>query len=163
LDQGWEEIAMKDEDINSWDDVKRRHHEYIQAKGSFLKNPSAALIIKRSLAVPEDRALALDLISNYPDSESVEFFSQLISLASYVNGFTETCQDLILGLPREWVMRNVETAIDEILADGDYEEYRCLLELCCKLDRELMIKIARRASSSLDEDIKEAGADFLLR
>lgn len=56
-------------------------------------------------------------------------------MASYVNGFAEECRDLILDLPRDWVMGNIEFEIEKMLIDGGYEEYRCLLELCYKLDK----------------------------
>ncbi|KVO49518.1 hypothetical protein [Burkholderia stagnalis] len=60
-------------------------------------------------------------------------------------------------------MENIEAEVDEMLVNGGYEEYCCLLELCCELDRGLMIKFAKRALDSSDEDIKDAGADFLSR
>lgn len=107
--------------------------------------------------------MAIDLVSSYPESERVVFFKQLILMSSYVNGFTEECRNLILELPRDWVMKNIEAEIDGVLDNGGYEEYRCLLELCCELDRDLMIKFAKRALDSSDEDIRDAGADFLSR
>lgn len=107
--------------------------------------------------------MAVSLVASYPAAERIVFFKQLMSLASYVNGFTEECRGLILDLPRDWVMSRIESEVDEILINADYEEYRCLLELCCGLSRDLMIKFARRALGSEDEDIKEAGEDFLSR
>jgi len=150
-------------DTDSWNNLKREFHGYMQSRWNFVKNPSSVEVIKNAFSSPEERALALDLVAAYPESDRVIFFGQLISLASYVNGFTESSHNLILGLPHDWVMRNIEAAIDELLADGGYEEYRCLLELCCKLDRELMRKFAQRALNSPDEDIREAGTDFLSR
>ncbi|KWA27273.1 hypothetical protein WT39_00025 [Burkholderia territorii] len=60
-------------------------------------------------------------------------------------------------------MERIEDEVSGILVSADYEEYRCLLELCCELSRDLMIKFAKQALASEDEDIKEAGADYLSR
>lgn len=64
-------------------------------------------------------------------------------------------------MPHEWLMNNIDQELDLILEDGDYEEYRCLLELCSQLDKDLMLKIATRALDNSDKDIKEAGADYM--
>ncbi|WP_419686034.1 hypothetical protein ACN22W_02270 [Burkholderia theae] len=152
---------MEDKDADLWVNLKKTFLEYMRLKGVFVRNPSAVSFVQGAFSVPDERALAIDLVSGYPDAERVIFFKQLVSMASYVNGFTERCRDLILDLPRDWVMKNIEAEVDELLADGDYEEYRCLLELCRKLDRELMVKFARRALDSPDEDVKDVGADFL--
>ncbi|HEM7893107.1 hypothetical protein [Burkholderia cepacia] len=75
-------------------------------------------------------------------------------MSSYANGFTKEYRNLILELPRDWVMKNIEAEVDGVLVNEGYEEYRCLLELCCDLDRGLMIKFAKRALDSSDEDIR---------
>ncbi|NTX25848.1 hypothetical protein HT746_01570 [Burkholderia pyrrocinia] len=154
---------MKDKENDSWKKLKEAFHVYVKLRGGFVKKTSAVSFVKRAFSVPEERAMAIDLVSSYPESERVVFFKQLILMSSYVNGFTEECRNLILELPRDWVMKNIEAEIDGVLDNGGYEEYRCLLELCCELDRDLMIKFAKRALDSSDEDIRDAGADFLSR
>jgi hypothetical protein len=42
------------------------------------------------------------------------------------------------------------------------EEYRPLLELYSLFDRDLTVRLARRAAAHDDTDIKEAGEDFLV-
>ncbi|HEM7891384.1 MULTISPECIES: hypothetical protein [Burkholderia] len=154
---------MKDKENGSWKDLKEAFRIYVKLRDGFVKKPSAVSFVQRAFSVPEERAMAIDLVLSYPESERVVFFRQLISMSSYVNGFTEECRNLILELPRDWVMKNIEAEVDGVLVNGGYEEYRCLLELCCELDRGLMIKFAKRALDSSDEDIKDAGADFLSR
>ncbi|MCA7977679.1 hypothetical protein LGM57_15240 [Burkholderia cepacia] len=154
---------MKDEENDSWKNLKEAYRIYVKLRDGFVKKTSAVSFIQRAFSVPEERAMAIDLVLSYPESERVDFFKQLISMSSYVNGFTEECRNLILELPRDWVMKNIEAEVDGVLVNGGYEEYRCLLELCCELDRGLMIKFAKRALDSSDEDIKDAGADFLSR
>ncbi|WP_155634124.1 hypothetical protein [Burkholderia territorii] len=154
---------MEEQDINSWVELKRAFCDYVRLRGDFLKKKSAIDFIRNALSVPEERGVAISLVASYPAMERIVFFSQLVSLASYVNGFTEESRELILKLPREWVMERIEDEVSGILVSADYEEYRCLLELCCELSRDLMIKFAKQALASEDEDIKEAGADYLSR
>ncbi len=156
-------MIVDDRDVELWGRLKCAFRDYVVQRIDFMKNPSAISLIQKAFGVPEDRALAIELVSLYPNEDRIVFFRQLISMASYVNGFTEECRDLILDLPRDWVMGNIEFEIEKILIDGGYEEYRCLLELCYKLDKNLMTMLARRALDSSDEDIKEAGEDFLYR
>ena len=52
-------------------------------------------------------------------------------------------------------------AVEPYLCTGSYDEYRRFLELYRALDRELAWKLARRAAAHGDEDIREAGEDFL--
>jgi hypothetical protein len=69
----------------------------------------------------------------------------------------------------DYVAKNIEKEAEEMLSkykeDRDvYEIYRCLMTLCQKLGySELVQKIALRALSSPDNDVKEAGMDFIKR
>ncbi|WP_175836800.1 hypothetical protein [Burkholderia anthina] len=163
LDQGWEEMLMEEQDVESWRKLKGAFSAYIGLRQEFLKKESAANFILDAFSVPEERSIAVSLVASYPVTERLIFFKQLISLASYVNGLTEDCRRLILELPRDWVMSRIESEVGQMLANANYEEYCCLLELCYGLNRDLMIKFAKQAQGSEDEDIKEAGADFLSR
>ncbi|AXK64311.1 hypothetical protein [Burkholderia sp. IDO3] len=154
---------MEEQDVESWRELKVAFSAYIGLRREFLKKTSATNFIRNAFSVPEERAMAVSLVESYPATERVIFFKQLISLAGYVNGFTEECRRLILELPRDWVMSRIESEVNQMLVDADYEEYRCLLELCCELSRNLMVEFAGRAQESEDEDIREVGADFLSR
>jgi hypothetical protein len=45
------------------------------------------------------------------------------------------------------------------LARDDYEEYNCLLELYSQIDRDITLKLARRAIAHDDPAIREYAAD----
>ena len=153
---------MMDEGLQElWSHLNDTYRSYIQLRMSLMKNPAAIPIIRAALHKPHERGLALEIISLYPDSERTVFFDELLLLGSHVNGFTVKCHVLILTMPRDWVLTNIERAMATILDNGDYEEYRCLLGLCSKLDDTLVTKFANQALLSDDEDIREAGADFL--
>jgi hypothetical protein len=48
-----------------------------------------------------------------------------------------------------------------LLRRGDWDTYRRVLELYTRLDRDLMIRLAERASMDADESTRETGAEFL--
>jgi hypothetical protein len=86
-----------------------------------------------------------------------------VFLASFSHGSIQAVRKLILSLPRDWVLSRIEEVAEPILRSGDYDEYRRLLELYFELDRELASRLAARARAQEDEDVREAGEDFLDR
>lgn len=67
----------------------------------------------------------------------------------------------LLDLPREWVLRHIEPAIEPLLQREEEWEYRRLLEACWPLDKDLVEKLARRGLDSPDPGIREAAGDCL--
>lgn len=64
-------------------------------------------------------------------------------------------------MSREWVLFNIEQTAEPLLAEGTYDEYRRLLELYLELDPKLTLKLAQRAKKHGDNDVREAGIDFI--
>jgi hypothetical protein len=74
----------------------------------------------------------------------------------------------IKALPRDWVLARIEAAAEPLLIASteqfQYEEFRRLLELYEQLgNEELLARLAQRALEHDDEDVREAGQDFLAR
>ena len=95
--------------------------------------------------------------------ELMQLFSELVFLASFGHGAIGTVRQAILSLPREWVLARMEQEAEPLLRDGTYDEYRRFLELYELMDMELTLKLARRAAAHADDDIREAGEDFLAK
>jgi hypothetical protein len=96
-------------------------------------------------------------------TERMRLYGDLIFLASAAHGAIEAIRSHILSLPRDWVLRTIELEAEPYLRDGTYDEYRRFLELYELLDRDLTLKLARRAAANPDPDIREAGEDFLAK
>jgi hypothetical protein len=79
--------------------------------------------------------------------------------ASYIP-FMEKGRETILELPRGWVLKNIHCMAMEILNLSDEWEYRRLLELYKKLDKNLLINLVNMGLKNDNEDIKEAANDF---
>ena len=150
---------MKNE---AWDELRTKYQEYTSLAGDFLSNEGAVSVVRQKLnSRPEDIIVAIDIIRRLPGTQRVLFFDQLMLMASYMSGFTGYCHDLILELPRGWVMENIDRHLDAILSSGDYDTYNCLLALCEKLDSKLTIQSAQRAQHSTDDDIRDLGSRIL--
>ena len=84
-------------------------------------------------------------------------------LASFGHGSIEAVRDLILSLPRDWVINDIEREAEPLLQKGDYDEHRRFLELYELLDADMTQRLARRAAANPDPDIREAGEDHLVK
>jgi hypothetical protein len=67
----------------------------------------------------------------------------------------------LLALPREWVLQHIEEAAEPLLRAEEEWEYRRLLEVCWKLDFELVRKLASRGMGSENPEVRETGEDCL--
>jgi hypothetical protein len=70
-------------------------------------------------------------------------------------------QDVILRLPREWLLDRIESVAEPLLQNGSYDDYRRFLELYIKIDPLLTERLAMKAAASSDSDIREADEDFM--
>lgn len=134
---------------------------YNARRDLFLKSASLVELFRSGLHDPVTRPYTLELVSFLKDEDRKELFADLLGLASFCSGATKAARELILGLPREWVVANIEETAEPLLRDGTYEEYGSILELYSELDQSLAYKLARRAAEHTDPDIIEAGQDFL--
>jgi hypothetical protein len=69
-------------------------------------------------------------------------------------------REMILAMPRRWVLEHVASVATAALDLSDYWEYRRLLELLDLLDPELLQRFVLPGLSSADPNIREAAEDF---
>ncbi|MGH9848601.1 MAG: hypothetical protein ACREBD_01965 [Blastocatellia bacterium] len=146
-----------------WERLVESHEAFLSASKDFFSERVDHVSCLHHAFHSEDRETAIYLAQYLDESDLKELFGDLVFLASFSHGSIQAVRRLILSLPREWVLAQIENFAEPILASGDYDEYRRLLELYLELDHELAFKLASKASQHEDEDIKEAGEDFLER
>ncbi|MDN7618179.1 hypothetical protein [Burkholderia cepacia] len=66
---------MKDEENDSWKNLKEAYRIYVNLRDGFVKKTSAVSFVQRAFSVPEERAMAIDLVLSYPESERVAFLN----------------------------------------------------------------------------------------
>ncbi|HVF57120.1 MAG TPA: hypothetical protein VM934_13275 [Pyrinomonadaceae bacterium] len=149
----------RDDDV--WRRLVQSYNDFAAASKEFMSEGVDRVSLMREALRGRDRLTAI-YMARYLDVAELEgLFDELVFLASFSHGAVQTVRDLILSLPRERVLSRIEEAAEPLLSKGDYDEYRRLLELYSELDKSLALKLARRAADEEDEDIREAGEDFL--
>jgi len=109
------------------------------------------------------RSAALRFFSYLTPLEQQQLFPDLVFMASWGHGSVGFARELILSMPRDWVLNNVEREAELHLREGTYDEYRRFLELYELVDAGMTQRLARRAAAHSDPDVREAGEDFLLK
>ena len=151
-----------DDQITIWERLVESHKAFASASHEFLATDVDRVALVRSALRGKDRSTAIYMLSCLPASELQALFSDLVFLASFSHGSVQKIRDAILSLPKAWVLANIEAIAEPLLQAGTYDEYRRLLELYAALDHGLALQLARRAADHGDEDIREAGEDFLV-
>ncbi len=164
--------------IHSEDPAHLLWRGVIEAEGAmrtslqaFLSAPAGERVelVRTALRAPRsDRAVAIRVLPYLSRADRQALFPDLVWLASSSHGLVQHARDAVLSLPRAWVVANVATATEPLLAQsneaGQYEEYRRLLELYHQLgDLALLQELAERALRHSDADVQEAGQDFLAK
>ncbi len=149
--------------IAKWQHLVDRESAFYSARMDLLGNCREHLVelVQNGLNNPAHRVTALGVVSLLTIKEKKELFNDLLSLASFGHGLTHKAQELILSLPRDWVLDNIEHAVEPFLQYNNYEEYQRFLELYSQLDNTIAINLANRAAKHPNEDIKEIGEHFL--
>jgi hypothetical protein len=120
-----------------------------------------APVLRRGLHDPGSRAVALEVASKLKPSELQELLPELLDLATYVHGLTRRAREVIMILPRDWLANSIERAAERVIEYGEEEQFRLLHAIYTDIDRALAKNLAQRALSHPDEDVREAGREFL--
>jgi hypothetical protein len=146
-----------------WQRLVESHRSFLAASADFFRVGVDRVELLRHALRSSERTTALALARYLSLEDRQNLFAEWVFLASFAHGSVQVARDMILSLPRDFVLANVEQVAEPLLADGTYDEYRRLLELYDLLDGSLMRKLARRAAAHPDPDIREAGEDFLAK
>ena len=146
----------------AWNELKYAYANFVKAQMNFFqKSPDIVATLRRALDDPEERILALETAALLPIEQRQSLFFDLLTCVSYCHGATALSRDLILSLPRKWILQHIEDAVEPILQAGGYEEYQALLDLYFLLDRDLTRRLATRALNQSDPELNEIASDFL--
>lgn len=118
-------------------------------------------VMQMSLGRPGiDRQVSLTIFEQLSLQERQSLFPELVELASFSHGAIQKVRDLIIALPKTWVIDRIEGISEPLLTQGAYDEYRRFLELYSLIDIDLAVKLAHMALLHSDEDVREVGRDF---
>jgi predicted DNA-binding transcriptional regulator AlpA len=120
-------------------------------------------LLRRALRLPggNNRATAVALLEKLTVEEKKSLFPELIQLARSAHGPVGKVRDILLSLPREWVLSRIDGEVEPILREEEYDDYWMFLELYKQLDTERAVALARRAALNGGPDIRELGLEKL--
>ncbi len=154
-----------------WQNYLNRFKEYITARMAFYANTSPETrltIVKKALQTPSELPTALAYMQSlfeYTPNINIEGIKDIIcdvlGIASMPHEQASFAQTLILSLPHEWLLENIESCTEKILEGAGYEEYRAILALYNEIDVNLARKLAQRAAQSEEADIRDVGEIYL--
>jgi hypothetical protein len=86
----------------------------------------------------------------------------LPGLISAVAADIPTAGEIVLAMPRQWVIANIEGAAEPLLSTSTdlWWDYYYLMILFEKLDTGLAFRLAKKALESADPDVRERGAGY---
>jgi hypothetical protein len=146
-----------------WKQYYNAWSRLLRAKNLIGNQPNSQLlkIVKHGLSVGE-RGAVLDLMRIMNEEDLKLCLNDLLKHGSYFNAYTRGFQKLILSISKSWLIENIESYAEPILAQEDnHEEYSILMELFMQIDKGLAVRLAERAINNNDEDIREWGIDML--
>ncbi|PKO12769.1 MAG: hypothetical protein CVU39_22645 [Chloroflexi bacterium HGW-Chloroflexi-10] len=142
--------------VHAYNSNDKRFSEYIV---EFKLYNAQWLDYLRKKLLSNDCRVAFSFLRDLTKSELIQIFEVLIYYASYTHGLTKFFRDLIVDLPRDWVVENIEKYTHPLLKNED--AYRRVLELYYFLDSALTFKLAKLALINENPGIKEVGNDFV--
>lgn len=107
-------------------------------------------------------SVAINALHDLKGEDLISFFDILINMVISLK-FGDSIHDLILRMPRDWVLANIEKEVEKLLSEedvGDYLDYQMILKLYLKLDKNLVRKLAGTILEDEDEDMREVGEHY---
>lgn len=171
-------IPVSIEQDNIWDRLRTAVQEngaseyrLLQSKKAFfsdLINPDERIAILTRELLTGDRHIALTVLG-YLDTDMLKLMlPPLVRLTLSYNSSTEYVLELLHTLPRPWLIGELEHTVKEAYANNEYSEpgdkytsYVLILRSLVSQDRENALLLAKKAAASSDEEIREAGLEFL--
>jgi hypothetical protein len=148
-------------DLELWHQFREKEISYLQTRQNFLYHSIDRIaVLKKALQNPSERGTALRLLEYLDVEERQILFNDLVDLASVSHSDIALVRQVILSLPKDWLLANIEASAEPLLENGTYEEYRRLLELYIDVDRYVGRRLVNRALEHEDPDIREVGEDM---
>src|SRR5262245_37028440 len=98
-----------------WQQLVGSEKAYHQARVQFMGEGVDRVPLLRQGLHSRDRYTALSMVPSLSLPERLELFSDLVDVARAAHGPVGAVRDMILKLPRDWVLAHVEEVVEAIL------------------------------------------------
>ena len=144
-----------------WTRYLKAFKEFVTIEYNFLTEDIDRVMLLKHALHGEDWRAALFLIKSIKLDELQDILEDLIYLIyNRDSAYLEVC-DLILKIPKDYLLSHIKDFIEPYFANATYYEYRKFLELFIKIDADLTEQLARKAIESKDYDMREAAEEYL--
>ena len=156
-------MQNSDEVIENWNRYLRYRKEVDLLEHTLLLGDFSAIsgLVKEALATPERRLYALEFAARLEVEQRKTLLPELLAIACHVGPYIFRSRDVIMSLPAEWLVKNIEHVASPILENGDEEAYRRILELYARIDAGLTRRLAEQAVSHSSPQVQDVGKEFL--
>jgi hypothetical protein len=161
---GQQEDSATDHDQQLWNRLIALSNEHMAAELSFLQESQSPLErIRAGLngSVLEIFA-SLSLLSRMEPADRMKLLPELLWKCQSVK-FGRSARHVVLSLPTEWLIANIEAANSTNLVHADNVGIGLLLGLYEQIAPDLALRLAEFAVASEDYDIREVGEDYIKR
>ena len=158
---------MSDEQdtISAWEHLTAAHQSYLSASAAcqdaIAKINSEAVdrvaLLRYGLR-RGGKITAFQLAEFLTTEEKKELLNEWVLYAIHPHSDLELARRIIKSLPRDWLLENIETAVEPLLQEGGADAFYGVLDFYVDLDfRDHFARLADRATRSSDPSIHEVG------
>jgi hypothetical protein len=153
---------MSPQDERIWQSLVAATEAYSSSSRAFLEEATDRVgLLRRSLGGNVVNViLALASLPYVPLSDRLELFDLIIEKCT-VQKYASLAKRLVLSLPRDWVIANIENATKPLLGQFDHIDYLLLLDLYASLDKHLAIKLAHAAAAHPNIEVRDVGEQYI--
>src|SRR5262245_33850774 len=131
-------MNTKSNDDQLWTDFCAADSAFYVARMALVRDAQdLSRLIRAALRIPSQRGPALRLLEILPEDKIREQLVSLVDLASVGHSDVPLCRSVILRIERDWLVKNIDAHVLEILRNGGEEEFRRIAELYKLLNTEL--------------------------
>lgn len=147
--------------LSLWENLVESHMRFLTAERDFFAaNADRVTLVRKGLKRGDVPTVA-HVAPYLSTTEKQALFPEWVLWAISSQGYVSVFRGIIQSLPREWVLSRIQAVVEPMLAQATYDDYQLVFGLYYGLDSQLTRSLAQRALISDDQEIREAGLQFL--
>jgi hypothetical protein len=156
-------VTLSDKDLVLWQEFYDAYYVLYNAKDRIrVESTNLAELFRHLVVTRASLPPTFELAELLTQEELKQVFEEVLSRATAQHIGQPGFEKLVLSLPREWLIDNIEKYAEPVIQEfEDFEVYMYLLSIYRKIDPGLTRRLAERAAAHSDPDVRDRGIDFL--
>jgi hypothetical protein len=148
-------------DLALWRRLAGAHQAWISAQADFFTKDVDRVRLLRWALANDDELTAFSLARKLHFQELMSLFDVWVYWAANSQSYIEVTHEIIKSLPRSWVIENIEPIVEPIVKRNDYHLYMMIFALYREIDRDLTLRLAKRALTHPESRVQSLGKHYL--